>query len=95
MAKDMPKEKHGLVMHASLKGPVTMFGGDMMRDKMQVGDNVVLSLNSDKEEDIKRYFEKLSRGGEVFMPLQKVFWGPMFGMLTDKYGVEWMFNVEA
>jgi PhnB protein len=29
------------------------------------------------------------------MPLGKTFWAPLFGMLTDRFGVAWMVNVEA
>ncbi len=67
----------------------------MMRDKAVVGDNVVLSINCDSETEIRDLFSKFSRGGEVFMPLEKQFWGGIFGVLTDKYGVEWMFNFQV
>jgi len=93
MAKDMPKDKQDLVMHATLKGEgFELFASDMMRDKATVGDNVSLSLNFDTKQGIEAVFSKLSEGGEVFMPLEKVFWGDLFGVLTDKYGVEWMLN---
>jgi PhnB protein len=39
-------------------------------------------------------FEKMSEGGNVTMPMQETFWAERFGMLTDKYGVSWMFNCE-
>jgi PhnB protein len=95
MAKDIEPEKHGLVMHAQLKGPgFILFGSDMMRDVAKVGDNFSLSLNYEDDKDYKTHFEKLSEGGEVFMPLEEVFWGAVFGMVTDKYGIEWMFNYE-
>ena len=93
MAKDMPKEAHSKIMHADLKnGGVEIFASDMMRDKAAMGDNIALSLNCESEEEIKSLFSKLSAGGEIFMPLEKQFWGALFGVLTDKFGVEWMFN---
>ncbi len=93
MVKDMPSEKHDLIMHSTLKkGEWTLIGSDMMRDKAMIGDNVGLSLDCESEEEIKTIFTKLSQGGEVFMPLEKVFWGALFGLVTDKYGVEWMLN---
>jgi PhnB protein len=54
-----------------------------------------LSLSGSDEAKLKKYFDALSEGGNVQMPLEKQFWGDTFGMLTDKYGIEWMVNVNA
>ncbi len=95
MAKEMPAEKQHYIMHASLKtGGTELFGSDMMMDKAIVGDNVVVSLNTSSEEELRTIFAKLSEGGEVFMPLEKQFWGALFGVITDKYGIEWMLNYQ-
>ncbi len=95
MGKDMDKGAQNNIMHASLRsGKFEIFGSDMMRDKATVGDNIVLSVNCDNEKEIKDLFAKVSKGGEVFMPLEDAFWGALFGVTTDKYGVEWMFNFE-
>jgi PhnB protein len=95
MAKEMPADKQHLIMHAELSAPgFALFGSDMMRDVAKVGDNFSLSLNYENDKDMKTHFEKLSEGGEVFMPLEEVFWGAIFGMVTDKYGIEWMFNYQ-
>ena len=40
-------------------------------------------------------FAALAEGGQVTMPLGKTFWAPKFGMVTDKFGVGWMVNLEA
>lgn len=93
MAKQMDADKQGYIMHATLKGDgFELFGSDMMRDKATVGDNVSLSLNLTDKKRADEIFAKLSAGGEVFMPLEKVFWGDIFGVVTDKYGFEWMVN---
>jgi PhnB protein len=42
---------------------------------------------------MKEIFDKLADGGKVKMPLEKQFWGDMFGMLTDKFGVDWNMNI--
>jgi PhnB protein len=55
---------------------------------------VVLHFGSDGLDDMARRFEALSSGGEVTMPLGDTFWGARFGMLTDAFGVHWMFNGE-
>ena len=93
MAKDFPAEKHGLIMHSELKnGKMSFSGSDMMRDKAVIGDNVGMSLNCESEQEIRDIFAKLSVGGDVFCPLEDAFWGALFGMVTDKYGIEWMLN---
>ena len=95
MAKDMPADKGVLIMHSTLtKGNWTLIGSDMMRDKAVVGDNVGLSLDCESDEEIRTAFEKLSKGGEIFMPLEDAFWGAVFGVVTDKYGTEWMLNYQ-
>ena len=43
----------------------------------------------------KRVFTALGEGGNVTIPLAKTFWSSSFGMLTDKFGVPWMVNVET
>lgn len=96
MAKDMPKEAQNRIMHATLKSPEIEFhGADMMRDKAVVGDNVTLAVSLDDEKRARDLFAKLSQGGEVFMPMEKVFWGALFGVVTDKYGFEWMVNCDT
>lgn len=56
--------------------------------------NIQLSVEVDDENKIKEVFDKLAEGGKVTMPLAKQFWGATFGMLQDKFGVNWMFNHE-
>ena len=58
------------------------------------GAMVQLSVNVEDGEEINRVFSALSEGAQVTMPLQDTFWGARFGMMTDQYGVSWMFNHE-
>ena len=96
MGKDFPKEKHGLIMHSKLSsGSVIFYGSDMMRDTAIIGDNVGMSLLSESEKELNEHFSKLSEGGEIMMKPKKEFWGGIFGMTTDKYGVEWMLNFQV
>ncbi len=46
------------------------------------------------EEEIGQFFEKLSQGGQVFMPLAAYPFSDKFGWLADKYGVSWQLNLE-
>jgi PhnB protein len=59
------------------------------------GTNVSLSLSGEDEATLRGYFEKLSDGGSVTMPLEKAPWGDMFGMCTDRFGTQWLVNVSA
>ena len=93
--KDMPVEKHSLIMHSTLvKGNSVIIGSDMMRDKAVIGDNVGVSLECESDEEIQSVFAKLKDGGEAFMAPEAMFWGGVFGMVTDRYGVEWMLNFQ-
>ena len=57
--------------------------------------NIQLSVEVDDEKKMEQVFNKLAEGGKVTMPLAKQFWGATFGMLQDKFGVNWMFNHEG
>jgi PhnB protein len=83
------------VMHAQLETPsgFTLMGSDtpagMTRSE---GSNISISLSGD-DAGLRTYFEKLSAGGSVTMPLEKQVWGDEFGMCVDPYGVSWMVNI--
>jgi PhnB protein len=51
-----------------------------------------MSLNFEDPQLMEKTFKNLSEGGKVTMQLQDTFWGAKFGMLTDKFGFNWMFN---
>lgn len=52
-----------------------------------------LSLTLPDAEEAGRVFDSLSEGGQVTMPLGKTFWSPLFGMVTDRFGVNWMITL--
>lgn len=56
------------------------------------GNNVTLSIGLTDEAAAKKVFGQLAEGGQVTMPLEKQFWGALFGQLTDRFGVRWMVN---
>lgn len=97
---DMPsltEEDKNLVMHIELPilGGHRLMGTDApesMGFNMNFGNNVHINLEPDTREETKSLFEALSKGGNITMELQEMFWGDYFGSCTDKYGVQWMFN---
>ena len=105
--KDMPpsdKEHMGdvdgeKIMHMSLpiSKETTLMGSDIGGEWAKhtiEGNNIQLSVNADTEDEAKRIFNALSAGGRVNMPLDKTFWGALFGMFTDKFGINWMVNYD-
>jgi len=54
---------------------------------------VTLSLSGDDGDELRGYWDKLSEGGRVTMPLEKQAWGDEFGMCVDRFGVPWMVNI--
>ncbi|KAA6334727.1 hypothetical protein EZS27_016986 [termite gut metagenome] len=52
------------------------------------------TVNTESEAEATRIFNALSAGGKVSMPLEKTFWGALFGMFTDKFDVNWMVNYD-
>ena len=88
-----------LVMHSDLQGPdgIRFMAADVP-NRMEYApgtNNFSMSLSGEDEADLRGYFDKLSAGGTVLMPLEKAVWGDTFGMCTDKFGVTWLVNVNA
>lgn len=67
---------------------------ESMPQKRVAGNNFSISVSAASREEFDRLFEGLSDGGTVTMPPADAFWGSYFGMLTDRFGVQWMFSFE-
>jgi PhnB protein len=81
------------IMHSSFRiGESTVMASDGC-EKGSGFQGFSLSLGVATEAEADRAFAALSEGGSVQMPLNKTFWSPKFGMVTDKFGVAWMVNV--
>lgn len=102
--KDMPseypikEEDKEKIMHISLPiGNTVLMGSDAAAgfgDNFKEGNNITISINADSEEEATRIFGGISGGGIISMPLNKTFWGALFGMCTDKFGINWMVNYD-
>ncbi|GAA4336558.1 VOC family protein [Flaviaesturariibacter amylovorans] len=94
-AEGMTEDK-SKVLHAHFRAGELFF---MASDGDQNGGNlssaVHMSLDFKSAEEEQKAFDALAEGGTVTMPLQDTFWGARFGMLTDKFGIPWMFNYDA
>lgn len=83
------------IMHAYLKGnDIELMMADTPTGmEFHQGGQISLTLNGDDEAKLREYWDKLAEGGNVTMPLDKAPWGDTFGMLTDKFGVNWMIDI--
>jgi PhnB protein len=83
------------IMHARFSAPSVKFmASDGRPDTVSADGNIALSLSTRDQTEGTRVFDKLAQGGTVDMPLQDTFWGARFGVLKDKYGIEWMVNCD-
>ena len=88
--------KQDKIMHSQLETPdgLTLMGADTpngMEYRPQAG--VSVSLSGDDEPTLRGYWTLLSDNGSVVMPFEKAPWGDTFGMLTDKFDVQWLVNI--
>ncbi len=93
--EEVPEAEGNKIMHISLNiGSTMLMGTDVPSTMEQVksGTNLSLCISTDSKADADRIFKGLSEGGKVQMPLQDMFWGDYYGMLTDKFQVQWMIS---
>ena len=84
------------VMHAQLETDAgyTLMASDLMPDMpFNPGNTITVSLSGDESDRLRQYWEKLSDGGTVTMPLEKQMWGDEFGQCTDRFGIAWMVDI--
>ncbi|HLX52663.1 MAG TPA: VOC family protein [Aquella sp.] len=104
MCKNLPANWQNKIMHASFRaGDIFFMASDVMEGSdgpcgkvklVPEGTPITLSLSFDSETEEAEVFNKLAQGGKVTMPLQDTFWESRFGMLTDKFGIKWMFSYD-
>ena len=93
-AEDAPNANN--IMHAQLEAPngFTLMASDTPPEMpFQPGNTMTISLSGDDAETLRGYWDKLSKSGQISMPLEKQMWGDEFGMCTDRFGISWMVNI--
>jgi len=91
----VPGDWRKKIMHAtfSVSGQ-TVMAVDAPTGHYKKPQGFAVSINVDDQEEAQRIFKALSESGVVQMPMQKTFWSPAFGMVTDRFGTPWMVNCE-
>lgn len=91
-AFEVTEAMENLIMHCTLEfNGQTLMLSDNMAPHVTPGNNMSLCINAD-EESAYKMFSDLSEGGQQIMPFEDAFWGGKFGMLIDKFGIQWMFT---
>ena len=97
--KEVSAEEGNKIMHVSLQASKsTLMGSDSSEAFGQatiIGNNISLSVNAESKDEADKLFKGLSEAGKVTMPMDNTFWGAYFGMLTDKFGINWMMNFDT
>lgn len=96
LAEQMPQRMKDCILHATLRnGNLILMGSDMVPETGFIRGNAVsLMLNCSSEEEIRRFYKKLSEGGHATHPLENTFGDALFGGLTDKFGNHWLVNFD-
>ena len=90
---EQDKIMHGMLVTES---GLTLMGADTPNSMSYTpGDNYSVSLSGEDEAELRGFWEGLSAGGAVTMPLERAPWGDLFGMCADKFGVNWLINIAA
>jgi PhnB protein len=95
----MPAEHLNKIMHIALpigSNNILMATDavDGFAEKFKEGNNIHLSLSVDSPAEADRIYKSLSAGGNAIMPMNKTFWGAYFGMLKDKFSIQWMISFD-
>lgn len=94
MAGHYGKEWDDKVMHVSLSiGNQTLMGSDVPAQYFQQPQGCAVCLDCADEAEAERIYPPLSAGGKIGMPLQETFWAKRYAQFADRFGTQWMINV--
>jgi PhnB protein len=98
--QQVPESEKNMIMHVSL--PIgnnsILMGSDSSEafgHATVIGNNFSISVNATSEKEADKLYNGLSNGGKQTMPMSKTFWGSYFGMLVDKFNIQWMVSFDS
>lgn len=94
MESQVPEHFKSKLMHGRIESDAfsLMVSDVVPQHAPKIGNNIKVNIDFTSEDTQQEVFDKMASGGNVTMPLADQFWGARFGMLTDKFGIDWMFN---
>ena len=104
--KDVPQadrhifqQQDNKIMHVSLplSKETVLMGADNVeahKEAMSYA-NFSLSINTDKKEEADKLFKRLSEGGIIRLPMNQTFWGSYYGIVNDRFGINWKISFET
>jgi PhnB protein len=98
-AGKIPSDLGDKIMHIALPlGKNMLMGTDAMeglgQGALTMGNNFYITIHAESKDEADKFFKGLSDGGKIELPMNDTFWGAYFGMLKDKYGVQWMISYD-
>lgn len=91
----MPADLGERIMHSNFKSPALKFMASDSRPTTAYGEGrISLSLGTSDIAEAQRVWDVLSKGGTIDVEFEDTFWGARFGMVTDKFGIDWMINCQ-
>ena len=95
---EIPESEKDKIMHVSLpfSSETALMGSDTggHSGNVTIGNNFSVSVRPENKAEADRIFHALSQDGNVVMQMTDTFWNAYFGMVTDKFGINWMINFE-
>ncbi|MCQ6277652.1 glyoxalase/bleomycin resistance/extradiol dioxygenase family protein [Bacillus sp. EB600] len=91
---NIQKTGDGMCLHAELQLGNSIIHFSDTFGKTHGGDNVRISLECESEEEIRRVYNSLSKGGKITAELQDTFWGAIHANVVDQYGIGWLLNFQ-
>jgi len=80
-------------MHVTLPigEQTTLMGSDNTEsyEGAVINDAFALYVNTDSRDEADRLFNELSTGGQVKVWMTETFWGSYYGILKDRFGINW------
>jgi PhnB protein len=96
LADQFPTDWQDKVMHGNLTlGGLALMGADVTAEQYEAPKGFSLSIQLKDTTEAERIFRELSEGGSVVMALEKTFWAERFGIVVDRFGIQWLINCEG
>ncbi len=90
----LPPGSEKKVMHAEFRiGDTTLMASDCFCTGKPSFQGISIALSPPHDATAKRLFDALADGGKVCQPLSETFFASSFGIVTDRFGLNWMITV--